>query len=150
MNSIYYRSLDNSDLPELVKLIQTELIPMSYTVSPDDASVIAGLPDRLRSGETIVAALSKRGKTLGFVHFSLMQGILHIDMLVIHPQSRKHGIGKELMRLAEQRGRIAGSVMSVLYVDDVNEKARRFYIREGYESVRHFPELKVTMWTKPL
>ncbi|OXM17238.1 GNAT family N-acetyltransferase [Paenibacillus herberti] len=147
---IQYRSIMPADMQELVRLIRTELIPMSYTVSPDDATVIAGLPDRFRSGATIVASPKNGGKLLGFIHYGQLQGMLHIDMLVVNPQHRRSGIGLKLLKQAEQNGKYARNLMSVLYVDDVNEKARRFYTREGYEPVRHHPELKVTLFTKPL
>ncbi|MGN7456450.1 GNAT family N-acetyltransferase [Paenibacillus pasadenensis] len=149
MRQIRYRGHRPDDLPTLIRLIRTELMPMSHTVSPDDPAVLAELPDRFDSGRTIVAA-PEGGPPLGFVHFGQIHSLLHIDMLVVDPASRKHGIGLELMRRAEREGTLGGSLMAVLFVDDVNEKARRFYAREGYEPVRHFPDLKVTQWTKPL
>ncbi|QJC51302.1 GNAT family N-acetyltransferase [Paenibacillus albicereus] len=149
MRRIRYRGHRPDDLPTLVRLIRTELMPMSHTVSPDDPVVLAGLPERFDSGRTIVAA-PEVGSPIGFVHFGEIHGLLHIDMLVVDPLSRGTGIGLELMRRAEREGTLHGSLMAVLFVDDVNEKARRFYAREGYEPVRHFPDLKVTQWTKSL
>ena len=84
---VHYRPMSTrfTVLRELVRLIRTELIPLSYSVHPEDEAVIRTLPERFREGQTIVAALAKRSAPVGFVHFQNVQGMLHIDMLVVHP-----------------------------------------------------------------
>ncbi|CDN41799.1 MULTISPECIES: GNAT family N-acetyltransferase [unclassified Paenibacillus] len=149
--SIHYRPMnERKDLDGLVRLIRTELLPLSYSTETDDPTVIRSLPGRFRDGRTIVAVAGKKGEPAGFVHYQFLQGILHIDMLAVHRDCRNAGVGGSLMKQAEAAGAAEGCVLALLFVDDANDKARRFYERIGYEPVRHHESYKVTELLKPL
>lgn len=59
MIRIYDPRLDEA---EVVRLIRTELIPLSHTVHQLDAQTIRELPKRFRRGVTYVASLSKKAR----------------------------------------------------------------------------------------
>lgn len=139
-----------TDDAEIFRLIQTELIPMSYTVHPLDAHVIRELPKRFRNGVTYVAAAGKTSLPYGFVHFEQTGEILYVDMLVIHPQHRNRDWGKRLMASCEAYGLAHHFTAARLFVDEINSKARNFYTRLGYYTIGYYPELRCYEMVKPL
>ena len=139
-----------TDDKSIFKLITTELIPLSATTHPGDASAIYSLPTRFRSGSTWVASEGKRKPPVAFIHCENAFGMLYIDLLAVHPEYRNRMIGSQLLSLAEQEGEKQGLSQSRLIVDHHNEKAHRFYRRSGYQMVRFIPQLLCCEYVKPL
>lgn len=139
-----------TDDAEIIHLIKTELIPLSHTAHPRDASVIRELPKRLRRGITFVASRTKTSKPRGFVHLMTAGEILLFDMLAVHPKHRGKQVGTMLMAQGEAYGRAQGCSIARLFVDDINPRASRLYARIGYETIRHYPELRLYEMTKAL
>lgn len=139
-----------SDDSELVRLIRAELIPFSHTVRPHDAHVIRELPKRFRWGVTYVAAKSKTGPPVGFVHCSASHGVLLVDMLVTHPQHRGCGHGTSLMNYAEAYGRKHRCSVSRLFVDRSNGRAMSYYHKHGYSVLRFLPDQQCYELFKPI
>ncbi|AJY77442.1 hypothetical protein VN24_02410 [Paenibacillus beijingensis] len=133
----------------IISLIRKELIPLSQTVHPRDAQTLRTLKKRLRNGSTIVAAKSKTAAPIGFIHYEIVSGIIHIDLLAVHPDYRGFSIGRSLLAAAENDGRRSGCVLSRLFVDEGNEKAHRFYKRCGYTAAGYHAGLKCTEMIKP-
>lgn len=144
------RSRKPSDDLELVRLIRTELIPLSHTARPLDAHMIRELPLRFRDGVTYVAASSKHGPPIAFIHFYVHEAQVIIDMLVTNPEYRGLKLGTTLMAYAEAYGKARGCQAARLFVDRINVRAHRFYNKLGYETVRFIPGLQCYELLKPL
>ncbi|QAY66696.1 GNAT family N-acetyltransferase [Paenibacillus protaetiae] len=133
----------------LFKLIRTELIPLSYTVT-DSAEAIRELPKRFQSGVTYVASAGTMSPAFGFVHFEVMDHILFVDMLAVAPEYRSYGWGRRLMAACEAHGLSHGCKTARLFVDDINNKAQQFYARLGYARSHYYPDLHCYEMIKPL
>lgn len=144
------RARKPQDDTELVRLIRTELIPMSATARPLDARMVRELPHRFRWGVTYVATRSKQGPPVAFVHFVADGGQLLIDMLATDSAHQRLGIGSLLMAHAEAYALARDCGSARLYVDACNVKAHRFYGKLGYAWNRYIPEWHVHELTKPL
>jgi ribosomal protein S18 acetylase RimI-like enzyme len=138
------------DEAELVRLIRTELIPLSYTVHQHDAQTIRELPKRFRRGVTYVASLSKKSAPVAFIHFEIMGEVLYLDMMVTHPDHRNRQWGKKLIAHSEAYGLAQQCKVARLFVDQVNAKAHHLYNKLGYNTVRYHPELRCYELLKPL
>lgn len=139
-----------TDDAEIIRLIRTELIPLSHTAHPRDASMIRELPNRLRRGITFVISRTKTSKPRGFVHLMTSGETLHFDMLAVHPQHRGRQAGTMLMAHGEAYGLAQGCRIARLFVDDINPRASRLYTRIGYVTIRHYPELRLFEMIKQL
>lgn len=144
------RNRKPSDDTELVRLIRTELIPLSYTARPLDAHMVRELPLRFRNGVTYVATSSKFGPPVAFIHFYVHGAETIIDMLVTNPEYRGQRLGKTLMAYAEAYGKARGCQAARLFVDRINVRAHRFYNKLGFETIRYFPEFQCYELLKPL
>lgn len=139
-----------TDEAELVRLIRTELIPLSHTVHQHDAQTIRELPKRFRRGVTYVASLSKKSIPVAFIHFEVMGEVLYLDMMVTHPEHRNRQWGRKLIAHSEAYGLAQQCKVARLYVDQVNAKAHHLYNKLGYNTVRYHPELRCYELLKPL
>ncbi|MWC29047.1 GNAT family N-acetyltransferase [Paenibacillus sp. MMS18-CY102] len=139
--------LDDSPILELIR---KEIIPYSYLYSLHDAPTSEELRARLDIGATHVAAYSVTNDTYAFVH-SIAQGeTLYVDLLAVHPTCRKRGTGKRLMEAAEAYGLAQGCTTSLLYVDQSNGAALRFYENLGYRATRFVEPIRCHEMKKPL
>ena len=150
MNAMIRARKPGTDDAELVRLIRTELIPLSHTARPLDAHMIRELPKRFRTGVTYVAARTKKGPPVAFVHFYTLGNQLYIDMLVTHPEHRGQSWGTTLVAYAEAYGQAHQCHVARLFVDRINTRAHRFYNRFGYATFRYIPELRCYELLKPL
>jgi GNAT superfamily N-acetyltransferase len=57
---------------------------------------------------------------------------IDIDNVVVHPEFRSAGVGKVIMRWLEEFGKMANCRHAILDAYVENQKAHRFYFREGY------------------
>ena len=74
-----------TDDEEIIRLIKSELMPLSWTTHQHDATVIRELPLRLRRGVTYVAAAGKTAAPYGFIHFETVGDILMFPCLPCTP-----------------------------------------------------------------
>ena len=119
-----------TDDTEIIRLIRTELMPLSYTANPRDTKSIRELPKRLRQGVTFVISRTKTSMPLGFLHLYIIGDVLQYDMLAVHPQHRGKQWGKMLMAHGEAYGRSKSCTLARLFVDDGNDKAKRLYEKD--------------------
>jgi ribosomal protein S18 acetylase RimI-like enzyme len=138
------------DKTEIIRLIRSELIPLSHTVSPRDAVSIRELAVRLRSGVTYVSAAGKSSPPAGFIHLLVVDKVLQIDMLAIHPKQRGLHLGVRLMKQGEAYGLSKNCSMARLLVDEGNDRAHRFYARLGYQTIRFHHQFRCYELIKPL
>lgn len=144
----------NRDTPAILRLIRRELAPLSRKPIGREALTDRALTARIRRGRTLVAA-GRNGKVLGFIHIVAARqpfapARLWIDLLAVEPESRGLGIGSSLLMEAEAYGRSRRCASAVLFVDEGNERAHRFYHRAGYRTVRWWPSYRCWELCKPL
>ncbi len=128
---------------------------------PDDAGTLArmsrdyietGLPWRWRTAVVgkkitapesvvVVAELELAGMrfTGGFAVMDFPLDKAHLNLLAVHPNLRRHGIGAKLMRWLHKSARVAGVGHIELQVRADNLEARRFYQSLGYQEETLLP-----------
>ena len=142
------------DTPSVLRLIRRELAPLSRAPIGREELTDRALAARIRRGLTLVAA-GRDGKVLGFIHILVARpphapARLQIDLLAVEPESRGRGVGSALLKEAEAYGRSRRCASAVLFVDEGNDRAHRFYTRAGYTTVRWWPSLRCWELRKPL
>jgi ribosomal protein S18 acetylase RimI-like enzyme len=87
------------------------------------------------------------GRVTGFVRYGVGPEGGYVFGLYVHPEHAGQGVGRALLRHAEQRLRERGSAGVSLHVFEANERARRLYEKAGYTpdgSTRVEPEYEAT------
>ncbi|MBN2980005.1 MULTISPECIES: GNAT family N-acetyltransferase [Cohnella] len=138
------------DNPGIIRLVRAQLVPISPWYDERDKNLDGIIARRIRGGYTFVVSRVRSGAPIAFVHFIVRGELLFIDLLAVDGASQGRGWGTELMRRAESFGRSRGCSRVRLYVDEGNAKGLRFYLRLGYETVRHAAELRAIELAKPL
>ncbi|MBD3920160.1 GNAT family N-acetyltransferase [Paenibacillus sp. PR3] len=116
----------------ILQLIRNEIIPYSFLYSLQDAPSQDELRSRLNLGATYSAVFPSTSQPYGFVHAVAQGHILYVDLLAVFPSCRQRGAGRRLMDEAESYGIISGCQEALLFVDEGNDAARRFYEKLGY------------------
>jgi ribosomal protein S18 acetylase RimI-like enzyme len=138
------------DTNGIVELVRTQLVPISPWQHPKDHRLHSEITHRLRRGATLIAALSRRGPPLGFLHMEFHKSVLLIDLLAIDSLHQNRRWGTQLMYRAEHYGRNKGLQTSHIFVDEHNGHALRFYSRLGYHTLRYIPQLRIVEVAKSL
>jgi putative acetyltransferase len=125
------RAFAEGDLPALVELW---VAAWKATGVPIDFDARRGwIEDCLgalrATGADIVVALDRNGQPMGFVTIDPRSGAL--DQLCVAPDERGSGLAVALMEEAKRRSPRAIE----LKVNEANPRAKRFYEREGFETV---------------
>ncbi|TJY40969.1 GNAT family N-acetyltransferase [Cohnella pontilimi] len=136
------RWMQPGDVPGIVDLVRTELVPLSTRSHPRDSRLYTDVRTRLRRGETLVASDGRKSGPFAFIHMEFRGSTMYIDMLAVHSGSQHRSWGTELMNRAEKYGLSKGCIESRLFVDDTNYRGMRFYEKLGYSVVRDIKELK--------
>lgn len=134
----------------ILQLIRDEIIPYSYLYSLQDAPSQAELRKRLDLGATYSAVFPSTSQPYGFVHAVAHGQLLYVDLLAILPSCRKRGAGRRLMEEAESYGTEAGCQEALLFVDEGNDAALRFYERLGYRVTGFADRVRCYEMRKPL
>jgi GNAT superfamily N-acetyltransferase len=101
-----------------------------------------------------VAAMLERGEGLGVFDGERLLGKLTIDALpypslshtfwvhavYVHPDARGSGASAALMQAAIESAKAKGASRVVLWVNEANTTARRFYERIGFREVGRIPQ----------
>ncbi len=96
-----------------------------------------------------IASMLERGQAWGVFENERLLGKLVIDglphavlahtrwlhVIYVHPDARGTGAGAALMRAAIDEGRRAGAFRFLLWVNDQNRSAKRFYEKLGFEEI---------------
>lgn len=104
--------------------------------------------DEARPDAEIAATLA-RGEAWGVFEGDRLLGKLVIDrppyavlthtrwlhVIYLHPDARGAGAGAGLLRAAVDDARAAGAFRFLLWVNDANEPAKRFYRKLGFEEI---------------
>jgi ribosomal-protein-alanine N-acetyltransferase len=78
-------------------------------------------------------------KVIGFMTVARDRGFGLIVTVDVHPENRRRGVGKLLMRAGEAKMREWGVTAAVLTVGTRNQAAQRLYEKEGYLLFRRIP-----------
>ncbi|MFC5701982.1 GNAT family N-acetyltransferase [Cohnella faecalis] len=138
------------DVKAIVRLVRTQLVPLSPWQHPRDGRLHGEIVKRLRQGSTLVAARSPRSVPFGFLHLIVQDRVLFIDMLAVDASQQGRHWGTYLLARAEEHGRKKGCADARLFVDDTNQSGLRFYERRGYRVLNHLKALLCFELTKPL
>ncbi len=125
------RDFDEQDLPALADLWIAAWRTSGFDI--DFESRRAWLVQRVAAhradGGEIVVGLDDDGRLAGFVTLDRESG--YLDQLCVAPEARGSGLAKALLDHAKRLAR--GAIE--LDVNEANERACRFYQREGFASV---------------
>ena len=91
-----------------------------------------------RQGSFTLVAVGPEGKIAGFL-IAQSGSIGHIITIDVIPAARRSGVGSQLLSVAEDRLRAAGSRAVGLETAVDNLSALAFYKRHGYSVVRTWP-----------
>lgn len=73
---------------------------------------------------------------VGFVAASMIYDELHINNIAAHPDHRRVGIGRALLEMALEEGRLRGATFCVLEVRASNVTAQALYQALGFRTTR--------------
>ena len=92
-----------------------------------------GLHDMLALPQAaILLCQNAAGELLGSFHVQADAGRLHLSMLAVAPAGQGQGVGKFLLRAAEDYGRQHGCTVSKMTVISVRPELIAYYERRGY------------------
>ena len=96
--------------------------------------------------QTLLAAEGEDGRVVGFLHACLVRfrdneyftdhDRLHIESLAVLSSARRQGVGRALMKAAEERAAVLGVQETTLHVWNFNEKAMALYASEGFRPLQ--------------
>ena len=93
----------------------------------------AGLLEMLTAPQaTILLCLGAAGELLGSFHVQAEAGRLHLAMLAVAPASQGQGVGRFLLRAAEDYGVRHGCTVSKMLVLSARPELLAYYGRRGY------------------
>ena len=140
ISSCELRQVDRKDIPHIVELVNLAYRSQEYRGWTSEADIVKG---NRTTNEQINALLDKQNshlllmqhheRLIGCVHLQKHGQSCDIGMLTIHPQWQDMGMGKVLLKRAEEfaikQFEIQFLEMSVL---SVREELLQFYQRRGY------------------
>lgn len=104
---------------------------MEHQIFPDKWSERAVL-DTLENKQTICLTAEKAGRLIGYLFAYTAADEADIARVAVLKESRKHGVGSELMKALKQVGKERGIQKLLLDVRRSNGAARSFYIKHGF------------------
>ena len=130
------------DISAVVPLFDAYRIFYKAPSDPDGAH--AFLLARWRGRESVIFIAFEDDRPVGFVQlypiFSSvsMTPLWLLNDLYVHPGTRRSGVGRALMRRAEEHARATGAGGLTLSTATDNKTAQSLYESEGYERDREF------------
>nr|WP_240159843.1 GNAT family N-acetyltransferase [Paenibacillus aceris] len=131
------------------RLVVEQLVPFSRLYQSSTSITFSEIRKRLNHNKTFVAAKGYK-QPYGFISVIRKSNVLFVDMLAVDPREQGKGLGKELMKMAEDYGKSERCRTAELFVDDSNPKAIGFYLSKGYEIQEYLPELSCYKMRKKL
>jgi ribosomal protein S18 acetylase RimI-like enzyme len=92
----------------------------------------AALEDIIKKEDTTILKYEREGKIIGCVELKIVDGRLYLGMLTVEPSIQGGGIGKEMLRAAEEFGRSQGCRSVYMTVITIRQELIDWYKRHGY------------------
>lgn len=108
----------------VLKFVEAGLEHQSWTVNR--------LAQHLRSPKTVSFAIRRPKALIGFVMLQIQRTTAHLDLLVVNPDFRRQGIGRQLVEEALQLAAVSHATEISLEVRKSNTSAQIFYQRLGF------------------
>ena len=137
MNDLTLRPATPDDLDQLAPLF--DAYRRFYEQPGDVARASAFLHERLERGESTILVAEADGQLLGFCQLYptwcsvAAARIFVLYDLFVDPDVRRGGVGRALMRAAQEFGRSAGAVRLDLTTARTNARAQALYESEGWQ-----------------
>lgn len=133
--AITIRKATDDDIDELITLIEKIFTEYDMEfVLEDELPDFVDFNNHYHSEhELLVAEHKETGLLAGCTALKMEDGILRLSRVYVRRKDRGRGIGKMLVREAEQRARKRGSTMIHLWTDTRFERAHTFYKKLGYK-----------------
>jgi iron complex transport system substrate-binding protein len=135
--SILLREATAADIPTLLRLIHTAFAEYEGQLDPPSgahAETLESLSNALHFGSAALASVD--GEIGGCVFYSPKDGHVYIGRLAVLPAFRRFGVGKSLMRYAEQRAGELGFRRVQIGVRLALPHLHAYYENLGYVRVR--------------
>lgn len=94
-----------------------------------DAAAIA---DRIKTPGTILLKFVEKNEIQGCVDLSFQSGNLYLGMLTVKPHRQGAGIGKQLLKAAEEEAKKQNCASIFMMVISVRQELIDWYVRHGY------------------
>jgi len=139
MKNTDVRKATKSDLPAIGRLLAELILAMQDTEDVDIGIALATCDHLLSDAGSHFLVATAEGIPVGFINFAVRQTILHrspsamIDELIVTNEYQGRGIGKQLVLAAIEECRQFGCCEVEVSTEKINDKARRFYKRCGFE-----------------
>ena len=124
------RLSDAAEIARMSRNLIEDGLPWSWTPQRVAASV------RKRNAIVVVARTPQRIVGFGIMRYG--DDDAHLDLLGVHPEHRREGLGRQLVEWLEKVALVAGISAVFLEVRESNRGAQAFYQRLGY---RHLARL---------
>ncbi|HEX8059932.1 MAG TPA: GNAT family N-acetyltransferase [Cyclobacteriaceae bacterium] len=92
----------------------------------------AALKDIIKKDDTTILKYERDGKIIGCVELKIVDGRLYLGMLTVEPSIQGSGIGKEMLRAAEEFGKTRGCRSVYMTVITIRKELIDWYKRHGY------------------
>src|SRR5690606_13500044 len=134
--------ISRTDDTTIYRIVVEELIPYSRTRRDPNELTRPAIVRRLNRMTTFVWGRGSSRKPCGFISFMVRDRRLMIDMLAMERGYQSRGLGAQLLQAAERYGRTHQCTAALLYVDEGNMRAHRFYERQGCALDGYVPSLR--------
>ena len=130
------REGDSADSSALVDLINEAYLVEATIVSGDRTDEVE-IRDKLSGGRFVVA--EKDGRIVGCVYFEVDPPTSYWGLLAVHLAEQGTGLGRQLMRHAEDEARRAGANEATILVINLRRNLRGWYRGLGYSEAGTSP-----------
>jgi [ribosomal protein S18]-alanine N-acetyltransferase len=119
------RSSDARDIAEMSRDLIEQGLTWSWTAARVQRSISAN------ESSVVVARRERRLAAFAIMHFG--EEVAHLSLLAVAPDHRRQGLGRQLMEWLTRSAVTAGVFRINLELRTLNEAARIFYERLGFE-----------------
>ncbi len=131
MNKITLRPMTQEDFDAAADIVAQNELWQRYEYDARDAKTSFELAF-YKDDESLIVATNKKNEVVGFAWFQPTGGLGragYLRLIGVHPRHQSKGIGKLLLQEVEKG---CPSHILMILVSHFNERAQKFYKREGY------------------
>ncbi|MBB6021273.1 ribosomal protein S18 acetylase RimI-like enzyme [Paenibacillus sp. JGP012] len=121
----------------ILKLIDTQLVPLSHMSEKEINKIRKEIPLRMNRGMTFVISPESNKAAIAFIHFLMHGELLYVDMMAVSTKEQRKRYGQTLLQKAEHFAVSRGCRRSKVMVDEGNTKGCQFYQKNGYQTLRY-------------